>query len=318
MNAKESEQTQSPTVAPVSAAKFQVIRSARAFEEIAQQIRTELAQGRLKVGTRLPSERALSEQFGVSRNTLREALRSLEHAGLIRLQKGATGGAFISGRSGDAIATGLMDMYHMGAIQPEQLTEARIWLESILVREACARATPADIEALSGNIDAAEEATRKDDFPARAATNLEFHRILARMTGNPIMVIVMNGVLNVLAEFIGQVGHYENAYVLPSRRRFVKHLAARDSDAAVAEMESILKRLQRSYLSKIEGGDAREVEAESSAAKTRPKPAAKATAQPPARPAAKTTEKTTANPIARPAAKAAPKAAAKPPVKTPR
>ncbi|MFS2051128.1 FadR/GntR family transcriptional regulator [Variovorax sp. CT11-76] len=136
MDAKEP----SPPAADARSAKFQPIRSARAFEEIAQQIRGELSQGRLKVGTRLPSERALSEQFGVSRNTLREALRSLEHAGLIRLQKGASGGAFISGRSGDAIATGLMDMYHMGAIQPAQLTEARIWLESILVREACARA----------------------------------------------------------------------------------------------------------------------------------------------------------------------------------
>jgi DNA-binding FadR family transcriptional regulator len=287
MTAKEQQPTE-PEASAAPVAKFQAIRSARAFEEIAQQIRTELAQGRLKVGTRLPSERALSEQFGVSRNTLREALRSLEHAGLIRLQKGATGGAFISGRSGDAIATGLMDMYHMGAIQPAHLTEARIWLESILVREACTRATPADIEALSNNIDAAEEAMRKDDFPARAATNLEFHRILARMTGNPIMVIVMNGVLNVLAEFIGQVGHYDNNYVLPSRRRFLKHLVARDSDAAVAEMESILKRLQRSYLSKVEGGAADEAPAAPASAKPRSKPAAKT----PAKPAAKATGKT--------------------------
>lgn len=282
MNAREPQAAAAE--APAAPAKFQVIRSARAFEEIAQQIRTELAQGRLKVGTRLPSERALSEQFGVSRNTLREALRSLEHAGLIRLQKGASGGAFISGRSGDAIATGLMDMYHMGAIQPAHLTEARIWLESILVREACARATPADIEALTKNVEAAEEAMRQDDFPARAATNLEFHRILARMTGNPIMVIVMNGVLNVLAEFIGQVGHYENAYVLPSRRRFLKHIAARDADAAVAEMESILKRLQRSYLSKVEAGAA-EKTAAPAAART-PKASAKAPAKAVARPAA--------------------------------
>jgi len=254
MNAKNSSDVPTADAESPAApsARFKAIRSARAFEEIAQQIRTELAQGRLKVGSKLPSERALSEQFGVSRNTLREALRSLEHAGLIRLQKGASGGAFISGRSGDAIATGLMDMYHMGAIQPTQLTEARIWLESILVREACARATPADIEALNKNIEAAEEATRQDDFPKRAATHLDFHRILARISGNPIMVIVMDGVLDVLAEFIGQIGRYENAYVLPSRRRFLKHLAARDADAAVAEMESVLKRLQRSYMSRVE------------------------------------------------------------------
>lgn len=255
MNAKESQPAQPSKSAPTATAKFQTIRSSRAFEEIAQQIRTELAQGRLKVGSRLPSERALSEQFGVSRNTLREALRSLEYAGLIRLQKGATGGAFISGRSGDAIATGLMDMYHMGAIQPAQLTEARIWLESVLVREACARATASDIKELSDNIDLANEATRNHDFPTRAATNLEFHRILARMTGNPLMVIVMNGVLNVLAEFIEQVGHHENTYVIPSRRRFLKHLIAKDADAAVSEMESILKRLQRSYLSRAGNDD---------------------------------------------------------------
>ena len=81
-----------PSPASASApTAFKPIRSQRAFEEIAEQIRNELVQGRLGVGSRLPSERALAEQFGVSRNTLREALRSLEHAGLLRLQKGATG-----------------------------------------------------------------------------------------------------------------------------------------------------------------------------------------------------------------------------------
>ena len=64
-------------------------------------------------------ERALAEQFGVSRNTLREALQSLENAGLLRLQKGASGGAFVRESTGDAIITGLRDMFHLGAIRPE-------------------------------------------------------------------------------------------------------------------------------------------------------------------------------------------------------
>ena len=227
---------------------FKAIRSTRAFEEISAQIRGELIAGRLKVGSRLPSERALSEQFGVSRNTLREALRSLEHAGLIRLQKGASGGAFISERSGEAIVTGLLDLYHLGAIQPAELTQARIWLETIIVREACARATPADIVALHQNIDEAAQAHVNADFALRAARNLEFHRILTRITGNPIMVVVMNGVLDVLHHFIKTIGEYPNTFVLPSRRRFMKHLEAGDANAAVEEMEISLKRLQRSYL----------------------------------------------------------------------
>lgn len=236
--------------APVGA-RFRPVRAARAFDEIAAQVRAELAEGRLRIGARLPAERVLAEEFGVSRNTLREALRSLEHAGLIRLQKGASGGAFIRESSGDAIVTGMLDMYHLGGIQPAQLTEARIWFESIAIRAACERATSADIDALNANIDAAERARRDGDFAARAAIHLDFHRILARASGNPIMVVVMEGILEVLALFVQSIGNYDNAFVFPSRRRFMTHLAARDADAAVAEMEACLKRLQRTYLSRI-------------------------------------------------------------------
>ncbi|MCM3562805.1 FadR/GntR family transcriptional regulator [Hydrogenophaga intermedia] len=228
---------------------FQPIRSRRAFDEIASQIRSQLAEGKLRVGNRLPSERALAEQFGVSRNTLREALRSLEHAGLLRLRKGATGGAFITEASGDTIATGLLDMYHSGTISPEQLTEARIWLESVVVREACQRATPEDLENLRENVRQAEQANTQGDLARRAETNLEFHRIVARMTGNPVVVIVMDSMLAVLRHFVHTIGPYENSFVPPSRKRFIKLMEARDVSGAIAEMESSLKRLQRSYLS---------------------------------------------------------------------
>jgi DNA-binding FadR family transcriptional regulator len=231
--------------------KFRPIRAPRAFEEIVQQIRAEISEGRLKVGSRLPTERELSEEFNVSRNTVREALRSLEHAGLIHLKKGSAGGAFICEPSAGAISTGLMDMYHLGAVKPAQLTQARIWLESIVVREACQHAAPADIEALNANIAAAERASKDGDFLQRTETNLDFHRLLARMTANPIMVTVMNGVLDVLREFVLKIGDSDNpSYVVPSRRRFMKHFAAGNAEAAVIEMESSLKKLQRSYLSR--------------------------------------------------------------------
>jgi len=235
-----------------AATSFQAIRSARAFEDIAAQIRAELAAGRLKVGSRLPSERALSERFNVSRNTLREALRSLEHAGLIRLQKGASGGAFISERSGEAVVSGLLDLYHVGAIGPAQLTQARIWVESIIVREACQRATPEDLAELHRNIEQAQAATTAGDFALRAKTNIDFHRILARMTGNPIMVVMMDALLTVLLHFIRSIGERDNPYTLPSRRRFMKHMEEGNVEAAVSEMETMLKRLEKAYLSGLE------------------------------------------------------------------
>lgn len=235
-----------------SRVKFQLIQTPRAFEEIARQIRGEVSNRRLRPGDRLPAERALAEQFGVSRNTLREALRSLENAGLLRLQKGASGGAFVRESTGDVIVTGLRDMFHLGAIQPEHLTEARLLIESIVVREACERATADDIEALRANIASAEEAgRRRADFYDQAAIHLDFHRILALATKNPVMAIVMEALLDVMSHFIQAVGQTKNPWVLPSRRRFMKHLEARESDAAVIEMEQHLERLNRHYLSLV-------------------------------------------------------------------
>ena len=117
-------------------AAVKLVHTPRAFEVIAAQIRAELSAGRLKSGERLPPERDLALRFGVSRNTLREALRSLENAGLLQLRKGATGGAYVRESTADAVVTGMRDMYHLGAISPAHLTEARIWIESSVIRAA--------------------------------------------------------------------------------------------------------------------------------------------------------------------------------------
>ncbi|CAN5550464.1 hypothetical protein BH09PSE5_BH09PSE5_15960 [soil metagenome] len=201
----------------------------------------------------------MAEQFGTSRNTLREAMRTLENAGVIRLQKGAAGGAIIQDRSENAILSGLIDMYHIGGILPAELTEARIMLESVVIRLACQKAKPTDIEALSANIDAADHAREIGDFDARIDLHIDFHRILAGIAGNRIMVVVMNGVLDIMSKFIRTLPPYDNSSVSPSRRRFLKHFAAGDADGAVAEMELHLRRLQKKYLSQVKVPSDREV-----------------------------------------------------------
>ena len=230
-------------------AAFKPVKMPRAFEEIAAQIRGELAAGRLKSGERLPAERDLAVRFGVSRNTLREALRSLENAGLLQFRKGATGGAYIKDSTAEAVVTGMRDMYHLGAILPAHLTEARIWIESAVIRAACERATAADVGLLNQNVAAALAATRADDFYKTAAIHLEFHKLLASATRNPVMVMMMDAVNDVMQHFLNTIGPTRNPYVLPSRRRFMRHMANRDAEAAVAEMEKHLKRLHRHYLS---------------------------------------------------------------------
>ena len=202
---------------------FAAIAPARAVDEIAGQVRELIAAGKLKPGDRLPSERDLSALLHVSRNTLREALRVLEHAGIVEMRKGATGGAFVRPGNSGVIVNGLRDLYHLGAITPQQLTEARVWLSEVVVQIACERATSEDLAALDANVKASAKA---QDFAERAQLNREFHVILARATRNPIMVITMESIMAVFAQFIAQIGPSDNSFVLPSRRRFMKHLRA--------------------------------------------------------------------------------------------
>lgn len=237
--------------AAVAPSDFEAIAPARAVDEISAQVREMIASGRLKPGDRLPAERELAARLHVSRNTLREALRALEHAGIVEMRKGATGGAFVRPGSPAAIVNGLRDLYHLGAITPAQLTEARIWLSEIVVRVACERATEDDFAALEANIESARAAEAAGNFDERAHFNREFHVILARTTRNPIIAITTESVMAVFAQFIQRIGPSDNPFILPSRRRFMKFLRARDADAAVAEMTKSLKRLQTKYLAQL-------------------------------------------------------------------
>lgn len=234
-----------PMTSPTPALQFAVITPSRAVDGIAAQVRDMIASGRLKPGDRLPSERDLAARLNVSRNTLREALRALEHAGIVEMRKGATGGAFVRHGSSGVIVNGLRDLYHLGAITPQQLTEARVWISEIVVRIACERASEEDFAALEANIEASAKAP---DFDERALHNREFHVILARATRNPIMVITMESIMAVFGNFIAQIGPSDNTFILPSRRRFMKHLRARDAAAAAAEMKKALARLQTKYM----------------------------------------------------------------------
>ena len=243
------------TTAALPLASFSAITPHRAFEEIADQIRGMVAAGRLRPGDRLPPERELAATFRVSRNTLREALRALELAGMIESRKGATGGAFVRSGNPQVVVGGMRDLYHLGAITPEHLTEARIWFSEMVVRVVCERATGADFDALQANVDAMARAGAAGDFDERQRLNREFHLILARATRNPIVAITMEGVMAVLGQFIAQIGPGSNPFTLPSRERFMRHLRARDADAAVAEMAQFLKRMQRSYLAQWKARD---------------------------------------------------------------
>jgi GntR family transcriptional repressor for pyruvate dehydrogenase complex len=214
----------------------------RAFEAVAERLREDLAVGRFPRGDRLPAERALAERFGVSRNTLREALRALENAGLIRLQKGATGGAFVTGTTGRPVASGLMDLYRFGVAPATEITEAHLWLAALVVREACARRSAETLAELAANVDATEAEARAGR--PTAAVELDFHRILARTTGNPVVVVVVDGLLDVLGRFLERAQPRPDPALVPGRRRFLARFESGDADGAVEAMAESLRGLR--------------------------------------------------------------------------
>src|ERR1700759_246052 len=181
---------------------FRPIRTRRAFEEICERIREQLALGVLKPGDKLPAERELAQQLGVSRNVLREALRSLEMAGIVKLQKGVKGGAFI--REGD---TGRMnevmrDMLSLGTISVRELSEARINVIDLVVRLACVSARQRDFEALEANIERTDLATHEGRLLDRVECSREFYKLLAESTGNKVIAMITNSVTEIHMRFV--------------------------------------------------------------------------------------------------------------------
>jgi DNA-binding FadR family transcriptional regulator len=233
--------------------RFSPITPKRAFENIAGQIRELLARGELKSGDRLPPEAELAAKFNVSRNTLREAFRALEVLGIIELRMGAGGGAYILPGSSRVVVDGLRDLYNLGAISPTQLTEARIWLDSVVTRTACERATAEEIDALEANVNEAEAAEKGGDFGRRTELHRNFHLMLAATTRNPIIIITMEAVMELLKQFVSRIGPANNPYTIPSRRRLLKHLRNRNADEAVSEMTRFLRKLHARYMELYQG-----------------------------------------------------------------
>lgn len=161
---------------------FVPVAVTRASSAIVNQIRTAITSGKLKEGERLPPERELAAQFGVSRVTVRDALRALEATGLVEIRVGARGGAFVSVPTGSLVGQAMSDMMLMAAVSPEDIVEARLLVELGTVTLACARATEEDVEGLRRLTTRAREELEAGTYTRELSW--EFHALLARAAHN--------------------------------------------------------------------------------------------------------------------------------------
>ncbi len=168
-----------------SAAVFERIRRPRASGEIVDQIERAIFGGQLSPGDRLQSERELAEQFGVSRITVRDALRILEARGLVRVKVGASGGAFVSEANVDRVAESLSTMIRLKRMTLSELAEARTVVESATVVLAAERATAKDLALMRETVEQGREAVRERD--SHLNVSMDFHVALARAANNEVL-----------------------------------------------------------------------------------------------------------------------------------
>ena len=226
---------------------FAPVRTERTFEIIASKVRDQIRDGKLRTGDKLPPERELAQQFGTSRNAVREALRSLEHAGLISLHKGAHGGAFITDGDPSAVAQSMEDLMYLGGIALADVTESRLSIETAIVEFAATKGTTADFDRLDQNIDQVEELTQARDMEAKTDLNIEFHVLLAEATGNPVLVLMMRTLMDLLRAVHRPITAEDTVDIIKSRRRFMQLLRNREVAPATAEMKDHLSRLHELF-----------------------------------------------------------------------
>lgn len=227
---------------------FRPIHTRRAFEEICERIREQLALGVLKPGDKLPPERELAQQLRVSRNVLREALRSLEMAGVLRLQKGVKGGAFIQEGDTSRMNELMRDMLSLGTISVRELSEARIHVLDLVVRLACVNARQADLDALEANVERTELATRQGRLLDRVECSREFYKLLAGATRNKVIAMIMDSVTEIHMRFVyAKVASsgVAMARLVEKRRQLLSALAERNVSAASRLMRVHLEAVQR-------------------------------------------------------------------------
>lgn len=237
---------QEPSALPSARADeelFSKVSVGRTSQVIADQIRLLLRDGRLKPGDRLPSERDLCQRFGVSRVTVREALRVLEANGLIEIKVGARGGAIVSSPSSESLGEGLADLLTLSPFTASHVTEARLILELGLVPMVVERATEEDIAALRELADQGRRALNKGEYTVEMSA--AFHIRLAGATRNPAIEMLVRSFHGPLVMSLEKAQHAAprmGRRGVEEHRAIVDAVEARDVQRAADIMREHLER----------------------------------------------------------------------------
>jgi len=153
------------------------------YLRVAKAIEAEIVAGRLKVGELLPTEADLSALLGVNRSTVREGIRALENAALVR--RGVGKRLVISAPEPEVITQVNTRAMRMMRVSFLDLWEVQMKLEPYAARLAAEHRTPEQADALLANVAGLKANLDDDDFIIRC--DVDFHRLIAEAAGNPVL-----------------------------------------------------------------------------------------------------------------------------------
>ena len=189
---------------------FAPVRSQTAFEETLERLGTAIKLGLLEPGARLPPERDLCAQLGISRSTLRQALTALVQSGHLRAVRGRRGGTFVAERPPPAPAPSreLLTSWR-------EVCDMRLAAELGVAVLACERAQPEQVDALDALVQAMDE--RLDDFPAYRQADVRLHIGLAETTGTAALVNAVTEAQGSMTDVISHIAHPPEVLALVQR-----------------------------------------------------------------------------------------------------
>lgn len=225
------------------------IQRRKLYQEIVDRLMQRIESGEIAPGDQLPSERELMEVYGVGRVAVREALQELARSGIVEISHGERARVVVPTAHLliEQIAGGAR---HMLRMQPEMLThlkEARLFLETGMVRCAAERATPDDVARLRQRIEEHRDSmVNLDQF---MKLDMLFHREIARISGNPIFPAIVEALFGWASAYYQSIVRAPGAesLTLAEHQRIVDAIAANDPARAVQAMEEHLTRANALY-----------------------------------------------------------------------
>jgi GntR family transcriptional repressor for pyruvate dehydrogenase complex len=229
---------------------FDSVKSNKVSQNITDQIRNAIFEGRLKPGDKLPSEREMIENFRVSKATLREALRSLEVLGFLEIRKGVSGGAFVTEVDMTKARDSFTNFLLFKNLSLKDLSEVRLLLEPYIAEKATLAITQEDLSRLEKLIKDSEENIGKGIAFESRKDEIEFHRIIASITGNPILMFILDFVENLLIDTkeILKPGKEFSIKVLRAHKRIYNGLLERNVKKVHEEMVRHIREVEKDLL----------------------------------------------------------------------